>query len=404
MPPQRLCLVALNPTDSVTEGYLPAAAALGLPVTLLTDQPAAHASAYAGHPAPPDDIVACDVRDFLSIIDQVDQLDNVAAVFSNSDHLQAQTALAASHAGLPAKDWRAALRVKNKAQMRRHLARMGVDQVWCRELRPGPDGEAPIDTAGVPFPCVVKPRSGVASEDVVLAGDAAGLVAACREIWSRKPALPLVVEEFLHGDLHTLETIGDGGAPQVLGSFHTTVSPPPYFIEESMVFDPAPPATRIRAVLYQLASLGVGFGACHTEFVVDGDRVRLIEVNYRSIGDQADLMLADLIGIPLFEYVLRVHLGEPLPATLPTRTTRARVDYPYADRGGTLVAAPPAIDLHRNGVRLAYRPLRAVGEQHRRTNTNRDYLGVLRTIGPDQATVDQAAQEFLSAHRWDIRP
>lgn len=399
MPPQRLCLIALNPTDSVTEGFLPAAAALGLRVTLLTDQPAAHEAAYAGHPAPPDDIVACDVRDFMAIIDHVDRLDHVAAVFSNSDHLQAQTALAASHAGLPAKDWRAALRVKNKAQMRRHLARMGVDQVWSRELRPG------TELADVPFPCVVKPRSGVASEDVVLATGRAELVAACQDIWRRTPDLPLVVEEFLTGELHTLETIGDGGAPQVLGGFRTTLSTPPYFVETSLVFDPAPPSTHIRAVLCQLAVLGVGFGACHTEFVVHGDRVSLIEVNYRAIGDQCDLLLADLIGIPLFEYVLRVHLGEPLPAALPTRASRrARVDYRCADRGGTLVTAPPAVDLHRDGVRLAYRPLRAIGEHRRRTNTNRDYLGVLRTIGPDQATVDAAAGAFLSAHRWDIKP
>ena len=35
----RLYLLALNPTDSVTEGFLPAAARLGLDVTVLTDQP-----------------------------------------------------------------------------------------------------------------------------------------------------------------------------------------------------------------------------------------------------------------------------------------------------------------------------------------------------------------------------
>lgn len=35
----RMYLLALNPTDSVTEGFLPAAARLGLDVTILTDQP-----------------------------------------------------------------------------------------------------------------------------------------------------------------------------------------------------------------------------------------------------------------------------------------------------------------------------------------------------------------------------
>jgi len=392
-----LCLVALNPTDSVTEGFLPAAAAIGLRVTLLTSEPDAHRRAYAGHPAAPAEIVDCDVRDFRAIVDHLDRAGPWDAVFSNSDHLQTQTALAAAYVGRPAKDWRAALRVKNKAQMRRHLTRRGIDVVWSREVLPG----FVFDDA--PFPCVVKPREGVASEDVVLVADRRELSLACQDVWRRKPDLPLVVEEFLTGELRTLDTLGDGHTPRVLGGFRTTLSPPPYFVERGMVYDPAPPAGEVRAVLAHLAALDVGFGACHTEYVVDGGRVRLIEVNYRAIGDQCDLLLAGLTGLPLFEYVLRVHLGEPLPAALPARPDRrARIDYPCADRGGRLVAAPPAGDDRRDGVSLAYRPLRAIGDERPLTNTNRDYLGVLRSIGTEQATVDRVAAEFLAAQHWEI--
>lgn len=398
MPTQRLCLVALNPTDSVTEGFLPAAAALNLRVTLLTDQPDAHHRAYAGHPCPPAEIVELTVRDPFALIDHVDRHGRYAAVFSNSDHLQTQTALAAGHAGLPAKDWRAALRAKNKAQARRRLARLGVAHVFSRELLPG----HPVDD-DLPFPCVVKPREGVASEDVVLVTGRAELAAACADIWERRPE-PLVVEEFLTGDLHSLETVGDASGPRMLGGFRTTLSPPPYFVERNMVFDPTPSAGEVAAVLHQLTALDVGFGACHTEYVVDGDRVRLVEVNYRAIGDQCDLLLADVTGVPLFEHVLLVHLGEPLPAWRPNRSRAARVDWPVADRAGTLVAAPPPTDEHEGDTRLTYRPLRATGEYRPLTNTNRDYLGVLRTTGPEQSMVDKVAAEFLAGRTWDIRP
>ncbi|HEX4722323.1 MAG TPA: ATP-grasp domain-containing protein [Pseudonocardiaceae bacterium] len=395
--PAHLCLVALNPTDSVTDGFLPAAAALGLRVTLLTSQPDAHHRAYAGHATPPAEIVDCDVRDFRAVIDNIDP--SADAVFSNSDHLQTQTALAAAYFGRPAKDWRAALRVKNKAQMRRHLAHHGVDVVWSRELRSG-------DIASdAPFPCVLKPREGVASEDVVLVADRRELDLACQDVWRRKPDLPLVLEEFLDGELHSLETLGDGHLPRVLGGFATTLSPPPYFVERAMVYDPAPSAGDVRTVLAQLAALGVGFGACHTEYVVAGDRVRLIEVNYRIIGDQCDLLLADLTGLPLFEYVLRVHLGEPLPAALPAHRDRsARIDWPCADRGGRLMSAPAATERCADGVSLVYRPLRAIGDERPLTNTNRDYLGVLRATGRDQAPVDSASAAFLAELRWDIQP
>jgi hypothetical protein len=198
---------------------------------------------------------------------------------------------------------------------------------------------------------------------------------------------------------------GDGRHRHVLGGFHTELSPPPYFIEERLIFVPAHPEPVVTQVLEQLDALGVGFGACHTEFVVQDGRARIIEVNYRAIGDQCDLLLARLLDLPLFEHILRPHLGEPLPADLGARRDgAARLEYPCADRAGTLVDAPAATELTVGGVHLTYRPLREVGERHELYHTNRDYLGVLRAIGTDQATVDRGTAEFMAAQRWEIQP
>ena len=244
----------------------------------------------------------------------------------------------------------------------------------------------------------------MASEDVVLVADAADLVRGCRDIRAHRPDAALVIEEYLHGELRTLETLGDGRTLHVLGAFRTDVSPPPHFIEERLHLLPAPPPQpHTGQVLAQLRALGVGFGACHTEYVVQGDRARLIEVNYRAIGDQCDLVLAELLGIPLFEHILRTHLGEPLPADLGARTDgRVRMEYVMADRPGRLVAAPAAAVTERDGVRLDYRPLREIGEEHPLYRTNRDFLGVLRATGTDQGRIDTAVTEFLAAHRWEI--
>ncbi|MEH0547550.1 ATP-grasp domain-containing protein [Streptomyces sp. B21-105] len=394
----RLYLLALNPTDSVTEGFLPAAARLGLDVTVLTDRPAAHRD------HPDIEILECDVRDFRAVITRIATHHRPDAVFTNSDHLQTQAALAAEYFGLPAKDWRAALRAKDKAHLRRHLALTGADTVRSAEL---PAGADPSVLAGldVPFPCVVKPREGVASEDVVLAADSEELLLRCKEIQARRPEAALVVEEFLAGELYTLETLGDGRVRHVLGGFHTELSPPPYFIEERLTFVPAHPEPVAEQILAQLDALGVGFGACHTEFVVHEGRARIIEVNYRAIGDQCDLLLAQLLDIPLFEHILRTHLGEPLPADLGARTDgAARLEYPCAEAAGTLVSAPGPVDLDVDGVRLTYRPLRETGERHELHHTNRDYLGVLRATGTDQSTVDRVAADFLAARRWEIAP
>lgn len=396
----RLYLLALNPTDSVSEGFLPAAARLGLDVTVLTDQPGAHRGVRPGT-----DVLECDVRDFRAVITRISTHHAPDAVFTNSDHLQTPTALAAEYFGLPAKPWQAALRVKDKALMRRHLAAAGADAVWSAEL---PAGHNPRMLTGldVPYPCVVKPREGVASEDVVLADGPDELVRRGEEIQARRPEAALVVEEYLPGELFTLETLGDGRIRHVLGGFRTDLSAPPHFIEERLTYVREHPGSVTGQVLAQLDLLGVGLGACHTEFVVDGGgRARLIEVNYRAIGDQCDLLLAGLLDVPLFEHILRTHLGEPLPGDLGARTDGAAVlDYPCADRAGTLTAAPGAADLVVDGVRLAYRPLREVGERRELHRTNRDFLGVVRATGTDQAAVDLAVAEFLAAQRWEITP
>jgi hypothetical protein len=172
-----------------------------------------------------------------------------------------------------------------------------------------------------------------------------------------------------------------------------------------MTWEPEQPGPVVAEVLAQLDALGVGFGPCHTEFVLSEGRAKVVEVNYRAVGDQGDLLLADLLGVPLFELILRVHLGEPLPAApWPPPAGGGCLAYPYARTPGTLTAAPGPEDLDVDGVRLAYRPLRALGSHRPVHHTNRDILGVVRALGPGQDAVDRAVDAFLAARTWEIAP
>ncbi|MFC3502475.1 siderophore biosynthesis protein [Micromonospora krabiensis] len=397
----RLYITALNPTDAVRDGFVPAAAALGLPVTVLTDRPGEW----------PADIPAlrCDVRDPDAVVAAV-AAGRPAALLSNSDHLQAATALAARRLGLPGKDPDAARRCKDKAAARRAVTAAGLDQVHTLTVDPG----AVPAVADAAYPAVVKPRDGVASEDAYLVGDARELAARVTEIRARRPDVALVVEEYLTGDLRTHETLGDGDALAVLGGWRTGLGPPPTFTEVSLDWAP-PTADETAQLRAHLDALGVGFGACHTEYVVQDGRVRLIEVNYRLIGDRMDLILAELLGVPLFAHVIRLHLGEPLAALdLPDPQAvgrHARVEYVCADRPGRLTAAPGPLDGTAPpgpldpiaaGVRLGCRPLREVGRDAEVTGTNRDYLAVLHGIGSDAPRVRTALARFRAGLRWEI--
>jgi biotin carboxylase len=422
----RLHLVASRPTDSVTYGFLPAAARLGLDVTVLTDQPEAHEREYAGRTAwtpfpgapgredyPPPRIERCDVFQAQELIAAVTALPAPDAVASNSDHLQAQTALAAAYLGLPGKDWRSALRGKHKPLMRRQLAQAGVEKVRVTEI---PSGTANLSgdslpATSLPYPVVLKPADGVASEDVVLVGGPDELARRCAAFFARHPGRVLLAEEFLPGRLRTMETLGDGTTRWVLGGFRTTVSPPPYFVEERLAWDP-PDAAAQAHVSAALDALGVSFGACHTEYM-SGPATRLVEVNDRVIGDHCDFLLAYLLRLPLFELILRVHLGDllpPVPPAVPPDRAYAIADYVTAERSGVLAEVPPAMShvtashvTGRPGVRLAHWPLRQPGDSVTLTGTNRDYLGVICAAGPDQRAVEDAVRELRGQLCWEIR-
>ena len=374
----RLCLVTSKPTDAVTHGFLPAAERLGLDVLLVTDRPAAYSGVQ---------VVACDVWDFRALIACVPEF-AVDAVFSNSDHLQAQTALTAAYLRLPGKDWRSCLRAKDKALMRRRLAETGTEQVGCWD----------VSSPAIRFPAVLKPAEGVASEDVVLVQDAAELASRLAEVPDRR----MIVEEFLPGQLRTLETIGDGETTWVLGGFRTDLSPPPFFIEERLTWDPLPAGEPDRVhVELALASLGVGFGACHTEFAGG----RLIEVNDRLIGDRCEFLLCDLFGLDLFELVLRVHLGERLPASIPPLTVNhGEAAYIWAEQSGVLrsTPAPGPVAGGDPGVRVSYWPMMPAGTRINLANSNRDYLGVFTAVGPSAAAVSRSVAAARERGGWVI--
>ncbi|GIH77448.1 ATP-grasp domain-containing protein [Planobispora longispora] len=393
----RLYLTTLKPTDSVIDGFLPAARALGCDVTILTDRPEQYGDSAAAGIAEGVDVLACDVHDARAVIDAVAHHRAPDAIFSNSDHIQAETALAAAYFGLPGKDWRACVTAKNKALTRRRLAAAGVETVRSVRLAPGDA----VPERDVPLPAVVKPREGVASEDVVLVRDGRELAEAVREIRRRRPGEALVVEEFLDGPLRTMETLGDGRETRVLGGFRTTLGPLPHFVEERLDWEPPPPRERDH-VLRALDALGVGFGACHTEYVTTPDGPRIIEVNYRVIGDHCDFLLADLLGIPLFERILGVHLGAGTGDSGAAGGHGTALSI-VADRSGTVVAAPGTVTPPPGDrVRLWHRPLRTVGDRVDQSHTNRDYLGIVRAIGPDRASVDEAIAAFDSESPWVV--
>lgn len=289
----QLIILAHAPTGTVIDGFLPAARRLGLPVTVLTDHAGEHRSRLGkDRTAAQVTVMECEVANPLAVLAMLACAGAPAALFSSDAQLQTTTAMAAEYLGLAGKDWHVTCRARNQAEMRRRLQEQGLDVLWHAVVC----GEEALDRVRgeLPFPCIVKPCEG--GFDAAPVQDHVQLRSQCAAVWDVQPGLPLIVEEYIAGPVYTLETLGDGRELRVLGSFDAELS-----------------QGQRGAVVQTIQEFGIGFGACHTRFVLTPRGPRLVDINYHDISDQA-YQRQQALGLALYETVLRLHMGEPLPA------------------------------------------------------------------------------------------
>ena len=382
---------------AVTEGFLPAARKRGLSVVLISDHAQEHRRLLATSDYPAQDllILECDVFNPLAVIELINAHGlRPAAVFSNSDHLQTATAVVAETFDCPGKDWRLCYAAKNKAAMRERLQRMGLPGPWFQVLTAGS-----VLPEEAPFPLVVKPREGVASLDVRLCHSTRELADYCTQFWQQQPGRALLLEAYMEGPLFTLETLGDGQRLQAIGGFDVSLSPPPHFVELAARWNGSLSAKHRAGALAQVAAFGINFGVCHSEFILTAEGPVLVEINYRSIGDGREFLLDRLLPQGWFDRILAVHLGEPLVDAQPG-LAEALVHYLVADTPGRLQQASSSFRYEQDNHWSDYRALREIGDDIHVSHSNKDYLGVLRLIAPDAASLDARFVATLADLRW----
>ena len=384
---------------AILEGFLPAAHARGLPVVVITDHAQEHRRLLATSHISPDQlhVIECDVFNPLAVIETLNaQGLRPVAVFSNSDHLQTATAMVADTFECPGKDWRLCYAAKNKAAMRERMQRLGLPGPWFQVLTS--NSPLPVDA---PWPVVAKPREGVASLDVRLCHNADDLGTYCEQFWQQQPDRALLLEAYMEGPLFTLETLGDGRTLQAIGGFDVTLSAPPHFVELAARWNGHLSCAQRSAALAQVAAFGVNFGVCHSEFILTAQGPVLVEINYRSIGDGREFLLDRLLPQGWFDRIVAVHLGHALSAAQPAQA-QATVHYLVADRSGRLDQASASFNVEREGHWCDYRALQHAGDTVTISHSNKDYVGVLRLIAPDDVSLDAQLSSTLNDLKWVV--
>ncbi len=217
-----------------------------------------------------DHIVRC--SDVTSPVALGRALDGVLARFGRPhrlvgilESLQEGLALQRLRLGIPGLHPEAALRFRDKDEMKRALRGAGVPVAASARCDRPEQAEAFVSQHG--FPAVLKPLAGSGAAATVRVDDAAGLALALRQV-----PRPLIIESFLTGEEHSLETWWLDGRP--VFSSVSRYRPTPLQVASNphlqwvvhLPRDERPFADAQRTVLRAVSALGMDAGIAHTEW------------------------------------------------------------------------------------------------------------------------------------------
>jgi biotin carboxylase len=235
--------------------------------------------------------------------------------------------------------------VHDKQRYRATLTRAGLSQIQHAPAATVEDVVRFGDRHG--WPVVVKPVQGSGSTGVTT--DVTSETA--QHAWTRAtarsgdtPTGRAVVEQQARGHLVTVDTFSHNGEHRVLMTGFELVGNPHPVIMCSGVPAPLTPEQHAKVgstVTAALTALGVLTGPAHTEVLVDGQDVFLVETQLRPGGDFPELTQA-VTGLDAYQlWADQLLGGNPLPsidrARPPERATAALVVYPSPDLHGELV-------------------------------------------------------------------
>jgi biotin carboxylase len=319
---------------------------------------------------------------------------SLAGVTTSSEYFVATAARAAARLGLPGPEAGDVEQCRDKRRQRLALQAGGVPVPAFEAV--GSVTAAVGAATDIGLPVVCKPADGTGSRGVRYCSDLTAVAAHARRLLARRrdergaPTLPwLLVEEYVDGREFSVETL----AGEVVGETAKHVGPLPHFVETGHDFpardeglaDVA--AVAVRAV----RTLGVEWGAAHTEVRLGPAGPVVVEVNPRLAGGQIPVLVHLASGIDLIGAVVdratgrRTALPPPGPGNASIRFVVAPAAGRLAGVDGQAAAreVPGVID-----VAVTARPGDVVGG----TGSFLDRLGWVMAAGPERAAVEAAVE------------
>lgn len=166
------------------------------------------------------------------------------------------------------------------------------------------------------YPIIVKPLDRSGSRGITKLTDSSGLIEAIEHAKEEGFVKKALVEEFAEGQEYSVECISWEGKHSFLALTHKFTTGAPKFIETGHL-EPAQVSEELlqqitKVVFHALDSLGITFGASHTEIKISPTGIiKIIEIGGRMGGDFIGSNLVELsTGIDFVGAVIQVALGE----------------------------------------------------------------------------------------------
>ncbi|GHE27377.1 argininosuccinate lyase [Streptosporangium violaceochromogenes] len=268
-----------------------------------------------------DVVLTVDANDEAALTEAVVPLhrrEPFAAVLPGCDFYVATAARLAARLGLPGLPVETVDSVRNKALMRREVARAGLRSPRFAEADTVAGLRAAAEHVG--FPCVMKPVESSGSIHVSLARDWPALVRAFTELvqdetldLGRPMGRRVVVEQYVSGDEISADGYVDGGKVTVVALTRKVLGPEPWFVELGHLTPaglPGDVVSRVNAYTEEVVrALNVTAGPFHCELRLSDDGPVLIELGARLPGDGIPELLRRVTGVDLAVVMLAAGLG-----------------------------------------------------------------------------------------------
>jgi biotin carboxylase len=289
--------------------YVAAAQELGCEVLLTDRNPQAEAFRYA------DRHEAVDITDIAGSIAAAERHRVDAVVAVNDFGVQTAAAIAdALH--LVGIRREVAEHATSKAWMRRIWAQAGVPSANFRIVKTLE--EANLAAVEVDqWPLIVKPADsrGGGSRGVSKVnhrGELPGALTFAQSFYEDKSVL---IEEFLDGTEHSIDTITYDGQTVILAASDKVKTPAPYRVDKSVIYPTLYEGAALRQIheVTQAAvrALGITIGAAHVELCMTAHGPKLFEIGARcGGGGTPDPIVPWVTGVEMVKEVIRLALGE----------------------------------------------------------------------------------------------